>query len=55
MVLAEADAKKPARIFIDDPAVIAGCSGNPASATRIRVQLTAADPVRRTVGFAAVG
>ncbi|WHU48964.1 RNB domain-containing ribonuclease [Gordonia sp. L191] len=55
VVLADADAKKPARIFIDDPAVIAGCSGNPTSATRIRVQLTAADPVRRTVGFAPVG
>jgi exoribonuclease R len=54
VVLSAAEAKKPARIFIDDPAVMARCDGTPPQATRITVRLTTADPTRRTVGFAPV-
>ena len=52
VVLAQADGKRPARIFIEEPAVLASCDGTPEQGTRLPVTLTAADPVERKVSFA---
>ncbi|GIE30059.1 ribonuclease R [Actinoplanes italicus] len=49
----EANGKRPAggTIALDEPAVRAKCVGDLPLGQRIRVRLTAADPVSRTVGF----
>lgn len=54
VVLSGAQEKRPARIFIPDPAVIASCTGSPEQGTRLPVVLTTADPTSRTVEFAPV-
>ncbi|MDL9937330.1 RNB domain-containing ribonuclease [Gordonia sp. ABSL1-1] len=54
VVMAEAEGKRAARIFIADPAVIATCDGQPPQGRRLPVVLTAADPVKRLVTFAPV-
>lgn len=51
VILQSAEPKRPARIFIEDPAIIAGCSGDAPEGSRIPVVLTAADPATREVGF----
>lgn len=52
VVLAQADGKRPAQIFIEEPAVLASCDGTLEQGTRLPVTLTAADPVERKVSFA---
>lgn len=51
VVLAAATDTRPARIVIDQPAIIAACEGTPAQASRLSVRLAAADPATRTVLF----
>ncbi|MGV9826138.1 RNB domain-containing ribonuclease [Gordonia sp. NPDC003429] len=51
VVLAAATDTRPARIVIDQPAIIAACEGSPAQASRLSVRLAAADPATRTVLF----
>ncbi|MBD0022570.1 RNB domain-containing ribonuclease [Gordonia pseudamarae] len=44
-----ANGKRPAEVYIDTPAVIAPCDGEPEPGRRLDVELSAADPVRRQV------
>lgn len=55
VVLAGAQPKKRAKIFIADPPILADCDGDLAAATRVEVVVTEADPTSRTVRFAPVG
>lgn len=52
VVLSEATAKKRAKIFIEQPPILAESEGSPTAASNIEVTLTAADPTSRTVRFA---
>ncbi|MGW5108841.1 RNB domain-containing ribonuclease [Nocardia sp. NPDC004123] len=51
VVLREANATRPAEIFIADPPVLAKCTGTPPEGGTVRVRLAEADPTTRTVMF----
>ncbi|GAA1482815.1 RNB domain-containing ribonuclease [Gordonia sinesedis] len=55
VVLQGSEPKRPARIFVDDPAIVASCEGDPPEGSRLPVVLTTADPATRTVEFAPEG
>ncbi|MBL1074410.1 RNB domain-containing ribonuclease [Nocardia sp. 2] len=52
VVLREANGTRPAEIFVADPPVLAKCEGAPLEGRRVKVRLTVADPLTRTVTFA---
>ncbi|NDK91544.1 RNB domain-containing ribonuclease [Gordonia desulfuricans] len=52
VVLSAGTDKRPAKIFVTEPPVIAACSGTPDAAVRLPVVLAAADPDTRSVEFA---
>ncbi|MGW0175702.1 RNB domain-containing ribonuclease [Rhodococcus sp. NPDC003322] len=52
VVLRGADGKRDAEVFVEDPAVIARCAGNPPEGERVSVRLDQADTEERTVRFA---
>ncbi|MFC0313876.1 RNB domain-containing ribonuclease [Gordonia phosphorivorans] len=54
-VLRDAAGRRPAEIFVAEPAVIAPCTPAPAAGQRCVVEVTEADPVAGVVAFAAVG
>ncbi|MCZ9329014.1 RNB domain-containing ribonuclease [Nocardia farcinica] len=51
-VLRAAEGNRPAEIFVADPPLLGPCTGEPPEGQRVRVTLTTADPVSRTIGFA---
>ncbi|GGK61434.1 RNB domain-containing ribonuclease [Nocardia camponoti] len=51
IVLREATANRPAEIFIADPPILTGCTGNPPEGERVTARLTTSDPKTRTLTF----
>lgn len=55
VVTQPATEKRSAQVFIADPAIVAPCAGSPTQGTRIEVQLTEANPGKRSTRFEPVG
>lgn len=51
VVLRDATGTRPAEIFVEDPPVLAKCTGGPPEGQRVKVRLAEADPATRTVLF----
>ncbi|MFM9378210.1 RNB domain-containing ribonuclease [Gordonia sp. VNK21] len=53
-VMRDADGKRPAEIFIPEPAVVGPCAPAPSAGSECTVTVTAADPAAGTIAFAEV-